>query len=144
MLTIPKLERISAFQKRYTFASCHSPELEQEAMRPLRLPYLLRLILGIRTGEDFLKRPLKCGILEYVRYQVQMSRRTALGGPVVKTSPSNAGAVSSIPGQAARIPQAFQQRNWLFTVNSVGFVISEEEDLAWGPGTRLDHSRAFV
>ena len=24
----------------------------------------------------------------------------------------------------------------------VGFVISE--DLAWGPGTRLDHSRAFV
>ena len=28
-------------------------------------------------------------------------------------------------------------------VNEVGFVISEE-DLASGPGTRLDHSRAFV
>ena len=28
-------------------------------------------------------------------------------------------------------------------VNSVRFVISEE-DLALGPGTRLDHSRAFV
>ena len=28
-------------------------------------------------------------------------------------------------------------------VNNVGFVISEE-DLALGPGTRLDHSRAFV
>jgi len=29
-------------------------------------------------------------------------------------------------------------------VNSVGFVISEEEDLTLGPGTRLDHSRAIV
>ena len=29
-------------------------------------------------------------------------------------------------------------------VNNVGFVISKEEDLASGPGTRLDHSRAFV
>ena len=28
-------------------------------------------------------------------------------------------------------------------VNDVGFMISEE-DLASGPGTRLDHSRAFV
>ena len=29
-------------------------------------------------------------------------------------------------------------------VNDVRFVISEEEDFASGPGTRLDHSRAFV
>jgi len=29
-------------------------------------------------------------------------------------------------------------------VNSVRFVICEEQDLALGPGTRLDHSRAFV
>ena len=29
-------------------------------------------------------------------------------------------------------------------VYSVSFVISEEEDAALGPGTRLDHSRAFV
>ena len=29
-------------------------------------------------------------------------------------------------------------------VNDVRFVISEEEDLVSGPGTRLDHSRAFV
>ena len=29
-------------------------------------------------------------------------------------------------------------------VNDAGFVISEEEDLASGPGTSLDHSRAFV
>ena len=28
-------------------------------------------------------------------------------------------------------------------VNSVGFLISEEEDLASGPGTSLDHSKAF-
>ena len=30
------------------------------------------------------------------------------------------------------------------TVYSVKFVISKEEDLISGPGTRLDHSRAFV
>ena len=29
-------------------------------------------------------------------------------------------------------------------VKGVGFVISKEEDLASGPGTSLDHSRAFV
>ena len=29
-------------------------------------------------------------------------------------------------------------------MNSVGFMISKEEDSALGPGTRLDHSRAFV
>ena len=29
-------------------------------------------------------------------------------------------------------------------VNNVGFVISEEEDLALGPRIRLDHARAFV
>ena len=29
-------------------------------------------------------------------------------------------------------------------VNGVGFLISKEEDLASGPGTRLDYSRAFV
>ena len=29
-------------------------------------------------------------------------------------------------------------------VNNVGLVISKEEDLALGPGTRLDQSRAFV
>ena len=37
-----------------------------------------------------------------------------------------------------------QPPRWWLTVNSVGFMISEEEDLASGPGTRLDHSRAFV
>ena len=29
-------------------------------------------------------------------------------------------------------------------MNDVRFVFSEEKDLASGPGTRLDHSRAFV
>ena len=29
-------------------------------------------------------------------------------------------------------------------MNDVPFVISEEEDLASGPGTRLEHSRVFV
>ena len=37
----------------------------------------------------------------------------------------------------------FYVRVQIALVNSVGFVISEE-DLASGPGTRLDHSRAFV
>ena len=29
-------------------------------------------------------------------------------------------------------------------VNGVRFMIAEEKDLASGPGTRLDHSRAFA
>ena len=29
-------------------------------------------------------------------------------------------------------------------VNNLGFMIAEEKDLALGPGTRFDHSRAFV
>ena len=34
-----------------------------------------------------------------------------LGGPVVKTSPSNAGGVGSIPGQGAKIPHALWPKN---------------------------------
>ena len=33
------------------------------------------------------------------------------GRPVVKTSPSNAGAVGSIPGQRAKIPHALWPKN---------------------------------
>ena len=33
------------------------------------------------------------------------------GGPVVKTSPSNAGGAGSIPGQRAKIPHASQPKN---------------------------------
>ena len=33
---------------------------------------------------------------------------------------------------------------WYIEVNDVRFMISEEEDIALGPGTRFDHSRAFV
>ena len=33
------------------------------------------------------------------------------GGPVVKTSPSNAGGVGSIPGQGAKIPRALGPKN---------------------------------
>ena len=36
------------------------------------------------------------------------------------------------------------QDDSLLTVNSVRFVIFKEEDLALRPGTKLDHSRAFV
>ena len=36
------------------------------------------------------------------------------------------------------------QDDSLLTVNRVRFVIFKEEDLALGPGTKLDHSRAFV
>ena len=34
-----------------------------------------------------------------------------LGGPVVKTSPSNAGGTGSIPGQGAGIPHSSQSKN---------------------------------
>ena len=33
-----------------------------------------------------------------------------LGDPVIKTSPSNVGGASSIPGQGAKIPHAFQSK----------------------------------
>ena len=33
------------------------------------------------------------------------------GGPVVKTSPSNAGSVGLIPGQGAKIPHVSQPKN---------------------------------
>ena len=33
------------------------------------------------------------------------------GGPVVKTSPSNAGGAGSIPGQGAKIPHVLQPKN---------------------------------
>ena len=33
------------------------------------------------------------------------------GGPVVKTSPSNAGSAGSIPGWGAKIPHALQPKN---------------------------------
>ena len=33
-----------------------------------------------------------------------------LGGPVVKTSPSNAGGAGSIPGQGAKTPNALQSK----------------------------------
>ena len=33
------------------------------------------------------------------------------GGPVVKTSPSNAGGVGSIPGRGAKIPHALRPKN---------------------------------
>ena len=33
------------------------------------------------------------------------------GGPVVKTSPSNAGGAGSIPGRGAKIPHALRPKN---------------------------------
>ena len=52
-------------------------------------------------------------------------------GPIVKTSSLNSAAVGSILGRDS------------LQVNDVRFMISEE-DLALGPGTSLDRSRAFV
>ena len=41
------------------------------------------------------------------------------GGPVVKTSPSNAEGVGSISGQGAKIPHASQPKNQNIKQNSV-------------------------
>ena len=40
-----------------------------------------------------------------------VSRRDFPGGPVVKTSPSNAGGEGSIPGRGAKIPHDSQPKN---------------------------------
>ena len=39
-----------------------------------------------------------------------MEKRDLPGSPVVKTSPSNAGSASSIPGQGAKMPHASQPK----------------------------------
>ena len=117
-LTIPKRGGIWSFQKgtRLLLAIVHT-EFGKDAMQPLRLPYILRLILRMHTVEEFLKLPLKCGIVDYVRYRgLCKVLRTDVtedspGGSVVKTSPSNARGVSSIPGRGAKIAHAFQPRN---------------------------------
>ena len=45
------------------------------------------------------------------KIQKKKKFRDFLGGPVVKTSPSNAGGVGSIPGQGAKIPHASWPNN---------------------------------
>ena len=40
-----------------------------------------------------------------------MAKRDFPGGPVVKTSPSNAGGAGSIPGRGAKIPHASWPKN---------------------------------
>ena len=41
----------------------------------------------------------------------EINRRDFPRGPVVKTSPSNAGGAASIPGQGAKIPHASGPKN---------------------------------
>ena len=51
------------------------------------------------------------------------------------------------PADSERRPYksaSFSMHHDSFMVNGVGFLISQEDDLALGPGTRLDHSRVFV
>ena len=40
-----------------------------------------------------------------------MKKRVFPGGPVVKTSPSNAASIGVSPGQEAKIPHAFTAKN---------------------------------
>ena len=42
---------------------------------------------------------------------LNLEERDFPGGPVVKTSPSNADGAGSIPGQGAKIPHASQPKN---------------------------------
>ena len=42
--------------------------------------------------------------------EIKNSFRDSLGGPVFKTLPSNAGYVSSTPGQGAKIPYTLQSK----------------------------------
>ena len=45
------------------------------------------------------------------RKQTKTTPRDFFWGPVIKTSPSNTGDTCLIPGQGAKIPHAFQQKN---------------------------------
>ena len=47
----------------------------------------------------------------YVYMYIHIKHRDFPGGPVVKTSLSNAGGVGLIPGQGTKIPHASQPKN---------------------------------
>ena len=68
-----------------------------------------------RLGEKYLqKNSSDEGLLSKIDKEILKlkNKRTwdFLGGPVVKTSPSNAGGASSIPGQGTKIPHASQPK----------------------------------
>ena len=45
------------------------------------------------------------------RHTIKVNQRDFPGGPVVKTSPSNAGGAGSIAGRGAKIPHASRPKN---------------------------------
>ena len=47
----------------------------------------------------------------FVFLKILLLCRDFPGGPVVRTSPSNAGGAGSIPGQGAKVPHASQPKN---------------------------------
>ena len=49
--------------------------------------------------------------MENLKESTKKLLRDFPGGPVVKTSPSNAGGVGSIPGWGARVPHALQPKD---------------------------------
>ena len=61
----------------------------------------------ISAGLDFFFTPIHF-ISSYLCLII--AERDFPGGPLVKTSPSNAGGVGSIPGQGAKIPHASQPK----------------------------------
>ena len=65
-------------------------ELEKALQRKWCLNWDMKIILCIIEGEGGTHFP---------------------GGPVVKTSPSNAGSVGSVPGQEAKIPHISMGKN---------------------------------
>ena len=62
-------------------------------------------VFGVRLG-----RQSGTLMMELVSW-LEEEERDFPGGPVVKTSPSNAGGASLIPGQGAKIPYASRPKN---------------------------------
>ena len=61
-------------------------------------------------GNDFLSFSSNLGLMDY-HLPLSEDLRGFPGGPVVKTSPSNAGGMGSIPGRRAKIPHVSWPKN---------------------------------
>ena len=74
------------------------------------MPRTSGLVVALGTMKGFWKLAFKKKCCLFNPLFKTILCRDFPGGPVVKTSPSNAGGAGSIPGHGAKIPHASQPR----------------------------------
>ena len=76
------------------------------------------------------QKPTRCFLI-YFKKKKKDLEGTSLGGPVVKTSPFNAGDAGLIPGQGAKIPHASGPKNQ--NVKQKQYCNKFNKDFKYGP-----------